>query len=405
MNVLFLSPGYPPEMPQFTRGLREAGAQVIGVGDQGEGQLPAAARDHLAAYVRIGGWSDEDAVMREVEGIARRARIDKVECLWEPIMILAARLRERLGLPGMTAEQTLPFRDKEVMKQRLDAAGIRTPHHYRARSVQDVLAAAERIGYPLIVKPIAGAGSKDTHRLNDRNELDAVLPRLRHVEEASVEEFIEGDEFTFDTVCADGEVLFHNICMYRPRPLIARQLQWVSPQTIALRNPDAPEVAMGKALGLAVLKALDFRTGFTHMEWHRTQGGEAVFGEIGGRPPGAFTVDIMNFASDTDLFRGWADAVLHGHLSRPIERRYNCASIFKRAQGHGRIERIEGLGPLLAEFGPHIVNIDLLAIGAPRRDWLATLISDGMVVLRHPDLATTIHMADRVGSDLQLYAA
>jgi biotin carboxylase len=405
MNVLFLSPGYPPEMPQFTRGLREVGARVIGIGDQHESQLPAPARDNMAAYFQIGGFADESAVVRDVLGIASRMKIDRVECQWEPLMILAARLRERLGLPGMTVDETVPFRDKEIMKQRLDAAGVRTPHHYRAHSVAESRDAVAKIGYPAILKPIAGAGSKDTYRVNDTAELEAVLPRLRHVAEVSVEEFIEGDEFTFDTVCANGALAFYNICMYRPRPLIARQLEWVSPQTIALRNPDAPELANGKALGLAVLEALRFRTGFTHMEWHRMANGEAVFGEIACRPPGAFTVDIMNYASDIDLFRGWAEAAMHGRFTQPVERRYNCASIFKRAQGRGRIQRIEGLGPLLAEFGPHIVNVDLLPVGSPRRDWLATLISDGMVVVRHPDLETTLHIADRVGTDLQLYAS
>ena len=196
----------------------------------------------------------------------------------------------------------------------------------------------------------------------------------------------------------------YNICSYRPRPLLARQLEWVSPQTVALRNPDVPYLAAGKALGEAVLRAMNFQTGFTHMEWYLKESGEAVFGEIAARPPGAFTVDIMNYACDTDLFRGWAEAELMGRIGRPIERHYNCASIFKRAQGQGRIQRIEGLGRLMADLGPHIVALDLLPVGAPRRDWVQTLISDGMVIVRHPDLAATLEMADRVGTDLQLYA-
>src|SRR5207245_1164544 len=144
------------------------------------------------------------------------------------------------------------------------------------------------------------------------------------------------------------------------RPLIARQLEWISPQTVALRRPDAPELEAGRRMGQAVLQAMGFREGFTHMEWHLKPDGEAVFGEIGARPPGARTVDLMNFASDLDLFRGWAEAVCHGRLSQPIERRYNAASVFKRAQGSGRIQRIEGLGRLLSEFGPHVVCVDLL---------------------------------------------
>jgi len=405
MNVIFLSPGYPPEMPHFVRGLREAGASVIGVGDQDESAIPAVARENLSAYVRVGGFADEEAILSAVESFATRVRVDRVECMWEPLIVLAARLRERFSLPGMTIAESVPFRDKEIMKQTLDAAGIRTPAHFRAHTVPEVLEAVERIGFPIIVKPIAGAGSKDTHRCESRAELEAILPQIRHVSEVSVEEFVDAEEFTFDTVCADGRILYYNVCAYRPRPLVARQLEWISPQTIALRNPDVEYLEPGLSLGRAVLDAMGFKTGFTHMEWYRRPDGVAVFGEIAARPPGAFTVDIMNYASDIDLFRGWANAVLHGTLGQEIERRYNCASIFKRAQGRGRIRRIDGLGPLLAEFGPHIVHLDLLPVGAQRRDWLQTLISDGIVVLRHPDLDTTMRMADRVGTDLQLIAS
>ena len=148
-------------------------------------------------------------------------------------MLLAARLREALGVPGMNYAQTLPFRDKEVMKRVLDEAGLRTPRHRSARAENEVRAAAEEIGYPLIVKPIAGAGSADTYRVDDPQELERVILMTRHVEEVSVEEFIDGEEFTFDTICADGNVLFHNVSMYRPRPLIARTLERVSTQVVA----------------------------------------------------------------------------------------------------------------------------------------------------------------------------
>jgi hypothetical protein len=69
------------------------------------------------------------------------------------------------------------------------------------------------------------------------------------------------------------------------------------------------------------------------MEWYRKADGEVVFGEIAARPPGARMVDVMNYATDADLFSAWAEAVTHGRISQPIERRYNAASIFKRAKG------------------------------------------------------------------------
>ena len=84
----------------------------------------------------------------------------------------------------------------------------------------------------------------------------------------SIEEFIDGEEFTFDTICANGNVLFYNICWYRPRPLLGKSHEWISQQTLALRNPDVNELASGRQMGFQVLKAMNFRDGFTHMEWY-----------------------------------------------------------------------------------------------------------------------------------------
>jgi len=404
MNVLMISPGFPAEMAYFTRGLAAVGATVIGLGDQPVPALPATARKALAHHVHVGSLADEAAVLHTVRELSQHVRIDQVECLWEPYMMLAARLREEFGLPGLDRAQTEPFRDKELMKSVLDRAGLRTPRHDSTETVAGVWAAAERIGFPLIVKPIDGAGSADTYRVDSVDQLNDVLPMIRHVRRVSVEEFIEAEEFTYDTICANGEILFENICWYRPRPLQARSHEWISPITIALRDLSVPDLAAGRELGAAVMHALGFRDGFTHMEWYRKADGEVVFGEIGARPPGGRTVDLMNFVTDADLFTGWAEAVVHGRISQSLDRRFNAASIFKRAVGSGHITRYDGLEQLLAECGGAVAALDLLPVGAHRRDWRATLISDGMVIVRDPELSRTIGIADRFASQLQLYA-
>ena len=60
---------------------------------------------------------------------------------------------------------------------------------------------------------------------------------------------------------------------------------------------------------------------------------------------------------------------------------------------------------LLAEYGEHVVLVDLLPVGAPRRDWRATLISDGMIIVRHPELQPVIEMTERFAADLNMYAS
>lgn len=403
MNVLMISPGFPKEMQYFTRGLRAEGATVIGIGDQGREQLPEVAAEALSAHLQV-RFGDDEAIIGRVLELAARAPIHRVECLWEPHMVLAARIRERLGVPGPTVDQTVPFRDKEVMKRVLDAAGIRTPHHYSATTAAGVVEAAETIGFPIVVKPIDGAGSADTYKVHSRDELDRVLPALRAVREVSVEEFVEGDDMTFDTLCVDGRIEHHSIATYIPRALFMKENEWVSPITLVYRDPDHPDLRAGRDMGVAVLKALGFQTGYTHMEWYRTAAGEAVFGEIGARPPGAGLVDLINYACDIDTYRGWAECVVHGRFSQVVERRYNAAWIYKRARGHGRIQRYEGLEAILTEFAPHIVDLDLNPIGSPRRDWKKVLVGDGLIVVRHPDLATTRRMAEHIAAHLHIVA-
>ncbi|GMV38298.1 MAG: hypothetical protein AMXMBFR64_00140 [Myxococcales bacterium] len=405
MDVLFLSPGYPSEMPEFVRGLAEVGARVWGVGDQPVGALPDVARRHLSGYVHVPTLADEGDVIRRVHAAMRGRNLDRVEALGEFWVVLAARLREAFGIPGMGVNQAMTFRDKGRMKVALDEAGIRTPRHHRATTATGCREAAERIGYPVILKPIAGAGSADTHRCDDPSALEAALRRLHHVAEVSVEEFVDGEEYTFDTLTCEGKVLYYNVAWYRPRPLIARTNEWVSPQVIALQDPDAPDLRRGVVMGHEVIDALGFDSGFTHMEWYRKADGEVVFGEIGARPPGARQVDQMNYSCDFDSFREWAHIVCYGRMGGGFERRYNVATVFKRAQGHGRIARIDGLEQLRRDLGHALVWENLLSLGMPRRDWLQTLVSDGFLMIRHPDLDETVRLADRIGTELRLYAA
>jgi biotin carboxylase len=318
-------------------------------------------------------------------------------------MILAARLRERIGVPGMSVADTLLFRDKGEMKKRVEQAGLRTPRSVRATTKDQCRAAAAEIGYPVIIKPIAGAGSADTYRLESEAELEAALPALGHIPEVSVEEFIEGDEFTYDTVCAGGVIAFENVSEYRPNPLIGKQVEWISPRVILYRDLADRFIAAGVDLGRKVIDAMGFTSGFTHMEWYRMASGEVVFGEIAARSPGGRLTDLMNYACDTDLYAGWAEAVCFGTFSKPNKRIYNVAQVFKRAQGEGVITRIEGVGEMMGRMGEHVVNVDLMQPGQHRRDWRATVISDGLIVVRHPDLDYTVAMSEWIAANVTIY--
>ncbi|MCC6621495.1 MAG: ATP-grasp domain-containing protein [Deltaproteobacteria bacterium] len=404
MDVVFLSPHYPPEMPQFTRGLAEVGARVFGIADAPLAGLPADVRRHLHDYLQVPSIMDEDDVITRASAWLRGRAIDKVLANWEPVVMLAARMRERWGVPGMSPDAVLGFRDKRVMKERVEAAGLRTPRSARVKTAAEARAAAERIGFPLVIKPIAGAGSADTYRVEDAAEYERTLTKLLAVPEAIVEEYVEGDEFTYDTICIGGAPVYENVIQYFPKPIEARSLEWVSPAQISVADLTQPHLQGGLALGRQVLGALGMGDGFTHMEWYLTPKGEAVFGEIACRAGGARLVDMMNWTSDVDLFREWARVVCHGRFEATAPRRWNVGVVFKRARGRGLVTRIEGLADFMRVHGAHVVEEHLSRPGTPRRDWKATLLSDGHIVFRHAKWEEAKRIAWDAATMIQLYA-
>ena len=222
--------------------------------------------------------------------------------------------------------------------------------------------------------------------------------------ETSVEEYVEGEEFTYDTLCVGGVPVYENVAQYLPKPLEARSEEWISPVIITVRDLSQPKIQKGIALGRQVLKALNMGDGFTHMEWFRTPEGEAVVGEIAARAPGAKLVDQMNWANDFDVFRGWAQAVTGATFEEQPSRAWHAAVVFKRAAGRGAITRIEGIDAVRHAIGAHIVEDALLPLGHPRRDWRSTLLSDGWIALRHPELELCRAMMDTVVRDVRMFA-
>ena len=403
MKVLLLSPHYPPEMLSFTRGLAEVGAEVWASADIPVGQLPDGVRQVLAGYIQAPILSESDGV-EALAGWVERHGFDRIESLWEPCVVLAARLREVVGAPGITPGQARRCRDKGLMKDAVAAAGLRVPRSQRANTVPGALEAAEIVGFPLVIKPIAGAGTKDTHRADDEAQLRAFLDDMGHVAEVSIEEYIDGDEYTFDAISVGGQTVFESVSQYHPRPLIARNEEWISPAQHTFADPLIPALTDGVALGRAVLGALELQTGFTHMEWFRKPDGEVVFGEIGARSGGGLLVDQMNFANDIDAYREWARAICWGCFEAVPSRAFHCGTTFKRAIGQGRITRIEGIDRVQQRCSGSIVLADLLPIGAHRRDWRNTLVSDGHVTVRHPDMDECLAMMRFVAGELRLFA-
>jgi len=405
MRVLVVFPHYPPDMEHFTRGLAEAGAEIHAIADVEFSEIPHHVAKHITNYVRIPTFRDEEVALNECERAFIGEDIQRVECLWEPLVIFAGALRERLGLPGMTRDDVLAFRDKDIMKQRVRDAGLRVPKSRRVTYAREIREAAEEYGFPVVIKPIAGVCSADTYRVSSSKDIDDILPQIAHLKEGNVEEFIHGEEFTFDAIVINGVPAFYSVNQYHPTMLVARQHEWISPGDLTFANPDIPKLKGGVKLGHDVLKALKFETGFIHMEWFLTEKGEAVFGEIAARPGGGNIVHLINYANDFDSFREWGNAVVSGKILTKPSREYNVTMVCKRAEGSGYIRHIAGLDRVRERCGKGIVSELIPKIGDPRTDWKRFYESDGYIIARHPDYEECFAMMQYLINEWRIFAA
>ena len=385
MKVVFLAPAYPPEMQQYTRGLAEVGASVYGVGDAPVASLPRSLKQHLTDYLQVPRLLDEADVTERVYQWVRGRGVDRVLANWEVMVLTAARLRERLGVPGMSYDAVRGFRDKQLMKDELRRHGLPCARHKLIRTWGDAEAFVAEVGLPLVLKPPAGMGCKSTWRIGSLDELRAALRALHASPErpALAEEFLRGREYSFETITIGGQVRFQSCSRYYPTPLEVMETPWIQWVVVLPRDIDGPEFADARALGVKAVAALGLETGFTHMEWFRRDDGSLAIGEIAARPPGAHIVLANGYAHDADLYRAWARAVIDDAFDGPWTRKYAVGVAYLRGVGRGRVKAVRGVDRANALVGHLAVESRLPTIGAPRSD---SYEGDGYVVVRDPDV-------------------
>lgn len=109
--------------------------------------------------VPINGFPDTPDVEFTAATVHSQRPIDTVISMSEHDVLRAARLREQLGIAGQSVDSALAFRDKLQMKAELAAHDVPHAQCSTAESVWDLLNLADRVGYPVVVKPRRGAGS------------------------------------------------------------------------------------------------------------------------------------------------------------------------------------------------------------------------------------------------------
>jgi biotin carboxylase len=405
MHVLFLAPEAQVYYRDFVRGLKEAGARVTGLGHAAKDRLDPKLRPFLDDYVAVRSLFDLAETVPAARAIAARQALDRVEMTDEPLVVPAAQLREALGLPGLSVQTAPLCRDKSAMKDFLREKGVPCADSRACFSDAEVRSFAESVGFPIIVKPRAGFGSLDTHRVLSAADLDRLLPKLGLAggRSVAVEEYVDGHEGFFDTIMLDEAVGHEFISHYYPGCLEATVNRSVSPQIAVTNRMDAEGYAELKDVGRRVNALLGLGRTATHMEWFFGPKG-LKFSEIGARPAGERIWDMYRVANDFDVYREWAEAVVHGRTLQRPTRRYAAGSIQVRPDRNGRYVRHSGLAEALRQVGEWIYESDVPRPGTPTQPLEKGWLVNTWFRLRHPDYDRLREMMTLLGSTVKAHA-
>lgn len=378
MNVVFLSPHFPPGIAMFCIRLREAGANVLGIADAPYDALRPELRAALTEYYRVDDLHDLDGLVRALGYFTHRfGKIDRIDSLNEYWLEIEARLRTEFNIPGIRAQGIDRVKRKSHMKRVFERAGVAVPRGRLCRTAPETRRFVAEIGYPIIAKPDVGVGAARTYRLEDDSDLEAHLgdkPPMDYI----LEECLSGTIVTYDgLVDRAGDVVFSSTLTYGIPVLDAVRggdmFYWISRGV----PHDLEEV------GRRTVQAFGVRERPFHFEYFRMADGALIALEVNMRQPGGLTVDMFDYANEIDFYRAWAEVVVTGRTEIRTSRPYHCLYAGRKA---GRTYRLTHDEVLLRVGGllVHHERID---------DVFSAAIGSYGYILRDPDLAPLLEAA------------
>ena len=373
MNVVFLSPHFPPSMHLYARRLQEAGATVLGIADAAYDGLRPELRAALTEYYRVDDLHSIDQLRAAVAHfIARHGAVDRLESLNEYWLETDARLRTEFDIPGLRLEDMDRVKRKSAMKDVFEAAGVRVGRAQvlRRDGAPDARRFVEAVGYPFVAKPDVGVGAARTYVIGNDADLDAFLgdrPGIDYI----LEEYLEGRLLSYDgLVDRRGEIVYTSSLVYGV------------PVLESVRGTDmhfwidrriAPDL---DAIGRRIVRAYGVRERPFHFEFFRMADGELVALEVNMRQPGGAVVDMWNWAGDVDFYRAWAEVLVHGTTTISSGKPHYVLWSGRKPGRPYRLTHDEVMG----RFGHLLIHLERVD------DVFATAMGSLGYILRDPDL-------------------
>ncbi len=314
-RVLVLSTTTGYQLRSFNTAAEQLGIELVFGTDRCQ-QLDDPWRDRAIA-VR---FHEEALAVEAIVDEARRSPFQGVIAVGDRPAILAARVAERLGLPGNSPDAAAASGNKLEARRRLSAAGLKVPSYFTLPSRGDgrLAAADARIEYPVVLKPLGLSGSRGVIRADSPTEFAAAFARISTLlarvdvraartgleDVLLVERFIRGREFAIEGVLTAGRLQVFTI-FDKPDPLdgpFFEETIYVTPSSLG----PASQLQLAQTVQQSA-DALGLWHGPVHAECRVGPDGIFVL-ETAARPIGGLCSKALRFADGSSL-----EAVLLRH--------------------------------------------------------------------------------------------
>ncbi|MER6151582.1 ATP-grasp domain-containing protein [Streptomyces hirsutus] len=251
--------------------------------------------------------TDQAALSAAGRYLAERHDFTGVFTWTEWYLVPVARLARQLGLPTTAPEVMQACRNKATARSLFARHGVPSAASVSVRTLHEARAAAERIGYPVVLKPAAHAASIGVIRVDNPGQLTAAYPFADRAAglglestDVLVEEYLDGPEISAECVTYRGETTV--VAVTRKTVSDPPYFEELA-HSVDAADPLLAQVAPAAR---AAIRALGITDGVSHVEM-RLVGGQPRLVEVNGRLAGDMIGRLVRIATGIDLPRAAAD--------------------------------------------------------------------------------------------------
>ncbi|MCD1260553.1 ATP-grasp domain-containing protein [Paenibacillus athensensis] len=260
---------------------------------------------------------NEEYIASLIELINNNNKLSYIVSTSEQDLLPSAYARERLGLPGLTVQQSEYFRDKVAMKNGL-IGKVPFPDFIDTHEFNEIRNFFQTYK-KIIMKPKRGTGSQDCYVIHNLEELEQVLHTVQGQQSGFfIEQFLDMPIYHFDALVRDGKMMFATIGRYDHPPLNYSDFDWLI--TTISNEPTELYLKTSEML-LKVIDSYGVRDGVFHMEVFADDQ-EVYFGEIAARPAGGGIPEAIYQTWGVHLFEE------HVRLQLQLAARFESDKVF-----------------------------------------------------------------------------